>query len=79
MGPRRQIKNMTHPTRWGAALVYLAAMAGTLVTALLLKKAVFVLPCIAVQAVALFWYMLSYIPFGRKMVTTCCKNALNDV
>ena len=36
VGPARQIKRMTSPTRWGAALVYVGAMVATLVSALAL-------------------------------------------
>ena len=86
VGPRRQLKYMTSPTRWGAALVYLLAMAATLVCALVLPSAVpkmphsvegaLIIACIVVQFLAMFWYALSYIPYGRRMVRACCVSAL---
>ena len=78
VGPRRQLKYMTSPTRWGAALVFVLAMAATLVSALVVKEAILVLACIVVQFLAMFWYALSYIPYGRRMFKACCASAMSD-
>lgn len=45
------------------------AMAATLVCALALHNPMLVLVCILVQFGAMAWYILSYIPFGRRMAT----------
>ncbi|KAL1515117.1 hypothetical protein AB1Y20_004180 [Prymnesium parvum] len=74
MGPKTQLKRMSHPTRWMAALVYVLAIAATLVFCFVQPRRMFlVLLCIVVQCCAMFWYCLSYIPFGRKIVMSCCQ------
>ena len=78
VGPRRQLKYMTSPTRWGAALVFVLAMAATLVSALVVKQELLVLACIIVQFLAMLWYMLSFIPFARRAVSSCLKSAVSD-
>ena len=85
VGPKWQLKRMTSPTRWLCALVYVGAMAATLVSALLLPGlthwpsnviAIIVVACIVVQFLAMFWYALSYIPYGRRMFRACCVSAI---
>lgn len=79
VGPARQLKGMTAPTRWLAALVYLGAIAGTLVSALVLDSGILVLVFIIVQFCAEVWYVLSYIPYGRRLCATCLQSAVGDV
>lgn len=74
VGPARQVKNMAHPTRWVTALVYLGAMAATLVFALRLHNALLVLLSMGVQFVAMLWYTLSYVPYGRAMASACLRS-----
>ena len=70
MGPWAQLKNMFHANRVVATCVYLGALVATLVVAFTVKDAgIFVLVLVGVQVVALFWYSLSYIPFGRQLLT----------
>jgi len=76
IGPKRQINNMTNPTRAISAGVYLLAMVATLFSALALHKALLVLVCILVQFGAMAWYILSYIPFGRRMATNFANSFL---
>ena len=85
VGPATQLKRMTSPTRWSVALVYIGAMAATLFSALVLPGlthwsdsaiALIVVTCIVVQFLAMFWYALSYIPYGRRMFRACCASAL---
>lgn len=87
MGPKTQLKRMASPTRWLCALVYVCAMAATLVCALLLPSitdlpqgvlAALVLGCLVVQFLAMFWYALSYIPYGRRMFKACCVSVLEE-
>ena len=87
VGPKTQLKRMSSPTRWGAALVYVCAMAATLVCALVLPSitklpenvlAVLIIVCIVVQFFAMFWYALSYIPYGRRMFRACCVSVMED-
>ena len=85
MGPRTQLKRMTSPTRFGAAIVYVGAMIATLFSALMLPSlthwptnvvALIVVACIVVQFLAMFWYALSYIPYGRRACRACCTSML---
>ena len=87
VGPVYQLKRMTSPTRWVAALVYVLAMAATLFCALALPhvaklpsgvNGALILVCMVVQFLAMFWYCLSFIPYGRRMFKACCMNALGD-
>lgn len=76
IGPKRQIKNMTDPSRSVSAAVYVLAMVATLLSALALHKALLVLLCILAQFGAMAWYILSYIPFGRRVATRFVNNFL---
>ena len=87
VGPKTQLKRMSSTTRWGAALVYLCAMAATLICALMLPAitnlpqnliAALVIVCLVVQFLAMFWYALSYIPYGRRMFKACCASVLEE-
>ena len=79
---------MTNPSRFGAFVVFVLAMAATLFCALGLPhvaphlsesvKVALVLGCIIVQCLAFFWYCLSYIPYGRRMCKACCVSALAE-
>ena len=88
IGPARQLKRAMSSTRIGAFLTYVSAMVGTLFCALFLPHvapnmsdaavAGLVISCIVIQFVAMFWYCLSYIPFGRRMCKACCVSAMSD-
>ena len=83
VGPRRQLRNMTSSTRWIAALIYVVAMGLTFVSCLVFKArgekigALVVLICIVVQFCAMTWYALSYIPFGRRLLKSCLRSAVD--
>ncbi|CAF3363520.1 unnamed protein product [Rotaria sp. Silwood1] len=72
MGPLNQLKKMFDATRWIATLVFLASIIMTLVSALAIKSGVLVLIFIIVQFLALAWYTISYIPFARNAIKSCC-------
>jgi len=77
MGPKTQLKRMSHPTRYIAAIVYLVAIAATLTFCFTPPhSATLVIICIVIQSCALFWYCLSYIPYGRRIVYSCCKQSI---
>ena len=65
VGPTRQLRGMLAPERRVASLAYIAALVGTLVSVLVLKLALLSLVFVLVQAIALAWYVLSYIPMGH--------------
>ena len=79
VGPKRQLRNMTAATRWVAALIYLVAMAMTLVSCFVIKSGLIVLICIVVQFCAMAWYALSYIPYGRRIFKSCLRSAVAEV
>ncbi|CAF4459488.1 unnamed protein product [Rotaria socialis] len=72
MGPLNQLKKMFDSTRWIATVVFLASVVMTLVSALVIKIGVLVLIFVIVQFLALAWYTISYIPFARDAIKSCC-------
>ena len=65
------------------ALIYVVAMGLTFVSCLVFKArgekigALVVLICIVVQFCAMTWYALSYIPFGRRLLKSCLRSAVD--
>jgi hypothetical protein len=56
-------------------LLYLGAIVGTVVLAIMLPdnlKAL-VLVMLIVQIIAYYLYTLSYVPFGQKILKKCCQ------
>ena len=41
-------------------------------------RAALIILLICIQTLALFWYMISYIPWGRDFVRNCCKGCCTD-
>uniref|UniRef100_A0A7S0YNV7 Vesicle transport protein n=1 Tax=Hemiselmis tepida TaxID=464990 RepID=A0A7S0YNV7_9CRYP len=76
VGPKKQIQNMCQGHRALASSSYVAAMVGTIYSALWLRVWIMVLACIGVQFAALVWYSLSYIPFGRQLAARFLKPAV---
>ena len=80
IGPMRQLKRMFKKTRFIASLLFILSLIGTLVFVFVFydKKTgwhkLFLLLLVIIQFCALFWYTLSWIPFGRKIFSKiCCK------
>ncbi|MES1913088.1 MAG: hypothetical protein MHM6MM_005317 [Cercozoa sp. M6MM] len=73
MGPMKQLKRMFDKKRVIATVVYLVSLVLTLVVAFTIKNPGLVVLCLIVQWIALFWYALSYIPYGRSAFKNCCK------
>jgi hypothetical protein len=67
-GPAKQCATMFDERRRGAAALYLASLALTLVAAFAVRSRALCLLCIAVQYFALAWYSLSYVPFAQAYV-----------
>jgi len=68
VGPREQLRKMVSPVRVVTTSVYLGSIAATLIAATLLQEPTLTVVAMVVQFLALLWYCLSYIPFGRKMI-----------
>jgi len=76
MGPMNQLKKMFDPTRLIATIVFIASVVMTLVSALVIKVGVLVLIFIIIQFLALAWYTISYIPFARDAIKSCCRGIM---
>lgn len=87
VGPCKQLESMLHAKRRYSALVYLLFMAVTLALCFsphVPHRVGLVLLSVVVQFSALVWYTLSFVPYGRSIVLTCCKrvvgmNSADDV
>ena len=67
-GPFSQVKKMFKEERRIATIIYLTMIIVTLVVAFEYTEAWAVILCLIIQFLAMGWYCLSYIPYGRKMV-----------
>lgn len=73
-GPMKQVKKMFAPIRIGATLLYLISMALTLYLAFSGASTLAVLGSIFLQFLAMIWYCLSWIPYARRVVTSCVQS-----
>eukprot|EP00933_Yihiella_yeosuensis_P000847 TRINITY_DN101333_c0_g1_i1.p1 TRINITY_DN101333_c0_g1~~TRINITY_DN101333_c0_g1_i1.p1 ORF type:complete len:273 (+),score=35.60 TRINITY_DN101333_c0_g1_i1:42-821(+) len=77
-GPARQLRRMGDENRWVASMSFLGSMVLTLIVALETThfplRGLLLLFLIIVQWLALSWYVLTYIPFGRRMVRTALSS-----
>ena len=82
-GPMRQLKSMFKKTRVVATIMLIGVLIFTLVFAFALYDEekgghkIIILILVILEYIALFWYTLSYIPFGRTIFKKCCKCICN--
>ena len=77
VGPRRHARMMVAPTRLCATLVYFGFMACTIAAVALQNTPLaVVIFCVVCQFVAMEWYTLSYLPFGRTVALAILKGSL---
>ena len=76
MGPISQLKWMFKEHRAIATTIYLLAMAVTLYLAFTEASVLLILLAILVQFLAMVWYCLSYVPFGRRMAAKCMQSCI---
>ena len=79
VGPQRQLQKMRQDHRKLTSMVYLASMVLTLLLCCLQPfplRGFVLLVCISVQYCSLWWYTLSYIPFGRRTARSICDTCL---
>jgi hypothetical protein len=79
VGPKQQCQNMWTGNRALASCAYFGSVIGTIYAALFLRIYLLVLFFIAVQIGCVVWYALSYIPFGRQLVSKFLKPILKGV
>ncbi|BBN04329.1 hypothetical protein MPTK1_3g03700 [Marchantia polymorpha subsp. ruderalis] len=70
IGPIRQLKMMFDPVRMCATVCYLLSLVMALFCALKLHSFFLTVIAIILEAIAIAWYALSYIPFARSMAKT---------
>ncbi|TYZ65598.1 hypothetical protein PybrP1_005830 [[Pythium] brassicae (nom. inval.)] len=76
VGPCKQLQTMFHRKRRGSALVYIVFIGLTLALCFSPRvphRVALVLVCVLTQFLALVWYTLSYVPYGRRIALSCCK------
>jgi len=82
-GPYAQAKKMFAETRFITTCVYFSCMATTLFVAFyegeIPMRGFILILLIICQFLALAWYTLSFIPYGRDMVWGCCRRYLPDM
>ena len=72
-GPLNQLKKMFQRKRVITTIVCLSSIVMTLVSAIVIKKAVLVIIFVIIQYCSYFWYSLSFIPYGRDIFCKCIK------
>lgn len=71
---------MTASKRIVVSLLYIGSTIGTVVFALVLPDIVILtVACLIVQVVSYFFYCLTYIPFGQKMLKKACSCCIDSV
>lgn len=73
LGFKKQFQNMVDKERRICSIIYVCALTGTLVSALVLHSKLLVLLCLIVQIPAYIWYCASYIPFARDCIKSCLR------
>ncbi|KAI9980595.1 hypothetical protein PInf_009897 [Phytophthora infestans] len=79
VGPWKQIQTMFHSKRRYSAVVYVVFIFVTLLLCFshhVHHRLFFVLISVIIQFMALVWYTLSYVPYGRSIAKSCCKRTL---
>ncbi|KAL4441717.1 hypothetical protein ABPG74_008714 [Tetrahymena malaccensis] len=78
VGFQKQFKNMKDKTRLVTTLVFLASLTMTFVSVFVFKMKILVLIFVVIQFLSYFWYTLSYIPYGRTILTKCFESCIKS-
>lgn len=76
VGPSKQLETMMRPKRRVSAMLYLFFIGLTLVLCFahhIYHRILWVLLSVLCQFLALIWYCLSYVPYGRSIALGCCR------
>ena len=79
IGPKRQCRQMFKSRRIWATCIYLFMMVATVAAAFAGAPKILILLFIICQGCALVWYVASYIPYGRKIISKLLGKAANSV
>ncbi|KAJ1627562.1 Got1/Sft2-like family-domain-containing protein [Pavlovales sp. CCMP2436] len=75
-----QLRSMSQKSRALSAAIFLSSTVATLVLTLCFQPhALVVLLCIVLQYGSMVWYIASYVPFGRSMLSGCCRAATRSL
>ena len=79
-GPAAQCKAMFDPKRRWTTIIFLSAVAGTIVSCVFYPTVPVqvILLCVIIQSCSYFWYCLSFIPYGRTLFCKCVKKAADS-
>lgn len=78
MGPKSQFKRMVKPTRLITTIVLVLLIIATIVCAFVWSDKTFLILVLGIcQFLAMIWYNLSFIPYGRSLVKKCFKKCCN--
>ena len=73
-GWEAQKKKLLDPVRFPCVIIIIGATIASIILDILGKKKKLLLyPIYIVEAGAVVWYFLSYIPYGREFCIKCCK------
>lgn len=76
LGPKTQCRKMWHPTRRYTTAFYLSMLIIVLAVGAAKQNVGIVIVLLIIQVCAGFWYGMSYVPFGRKMVITFLRSTI---
>ncbi|KAF4045521.1 Got1/Sft2-like family [Phytophthora infestans] len=80
VGPKQQVKLMFKPVRRIATVIYLLMIAVVFTVALAAPQlGLVVLLLVLIQCAAAVWYSASYIPYGRKILTSIAQKICGSV
>mmetsp|Transcript_53435 Transcript_53435/g.68582 ORF Transcript_53435/g.68582 Transcript_53435/m.68582 type:complete len:138 (-) Transcript_53435:290-703(-) len=76
VGCRKLYQRMTAKTRRIGTAVWFSLMIAIFVCAILHVPIIIIFILLILETLAGIWYAASYIPYGRRMIVTCCKSSL---
>jgi len=76
LGPKTQCRKMWDPTRRYTTAFYLTMLIIVLAVGAAKQNVGLVIVLLIIEICAAFWYGMSYVPFGRKMVITFLRNTI---
>mmetsp|Transcript_4673 Transcript_4673/g.14122 ORF Transcript_4673/g.14122 Transcript_4673/m.14122 type:complete len:238 (-) Transcript_4673:188-901(-) len=78
VGPRAQLRAMFDPVRAWAAALYIGSLLLTIVAVFFPSRLryIFVLLAVCTEIFALVWYALSFIPYGRQVISRIISSTM---
>lgn len=76
VGGQKMCHKMAAKTRYIGTIIWLSLMIGVFAAAMMHAPMTVIVPLLIFEILAAGWYSASYVPFGRKMIITCCQASL---